>query len=644
MRAPILLAVAAMLASAQPPDAAFQASDRAYTALRARDYDLAVPAFLAAVQAAPTRADLRKDLAYTLLKIGQPTQARDQFRAAMRLDPADATAALEYAFLCYETKQQAEARRVFDRLRRTGNATAEQAFHNIDDPLAAGIARWQRAILLGGDNFSGHFELATLAEQRDELALAAAHFERAWRLLPDRRTVLVDLGRVWLAMGRAGDATSALLAASQGGEPRAAELARELLPPRYPFVSEFRQALALDPANHDLRRELGYLLLRLGRESEAEAEFRILTQNAPGDLLSATQLGFLLYARGEKIAAMPLFDRVLAGKDDDLANRVRAVLRMPQVLHQPAAAPLSIDAKIMAERSIKAGYLKDALKYLEAAHESDPGDFEVMRKLAWTNNILHRDAVAFRWFDLARRSPDPTIAADAELGFHNLRAAMQRFRTTAWLFPIFSTRWHDLFIYGQVKTEINLGFRVRPYISMRFVGDTRRTIGAASPLYLSESSFILAAGAATQPWHGITAWGEAGSAISYLKGHMLPDYRGGVSVTRGLHREGSAWLAEGTLDALYVSRFDDDFLVYTQSRAGYNFGPLQLHWNGNVTIDTKRQDWANFVETGPGLRVPMAQSMYLTFNLLRGAYLIGNPSRRSTFNDLRAGFWYAFTR
>ena len=89
-------------------------------------------------------------------------------------------------------------------LRRTGNATAEQAFHNIDDPLAAGIARWQRAIVLGADNFSGHFELATLAEQRDELALAATHFERAWRLLPDRRTVLVDLGRVWQAMGRDG--------------------------------------------------------------------------------------------------------------------------------------------------------------------------------------------------------------------------------------------------------------------------------------------------------------------------------------------------------------------------------------------------------------------------------------------------------
>src|ERR1035437_10964297 len=55
MRVPILFAVAAMLASAQPRDAAFQASDRAYTALRARDYDVAVPAFLAAIDRKSTR-------------------------------------------------------------------------------------------------------------------------------------------------------------------------------------------------------------------------------------------------------------------------------------------------------------------------------------------------------------------------------------------------------------------------------------------------------------------------------------------------------------------------------------------------------------------------------------------------------------
>src|SRR4249920_3589294 len=157
MRLPLFLAVA-VVAVAQVPDP--------YAALRARDYETAIAAFLAS----PATASIRKDLAYTYLKIGEPELARDQFHEAMRLDPADTNAALEYAFLCYETKQQAEARRVFDRLRKTGNPTAEQAFHNIDDPLAAGIDRWQKAIGLGADNFSAHYELATLAEQRDELA------------------------------------------------------------------------------------------------------------------------------------------------------------------------------------------------------------------------------------------------------------------------------------------------------------------------------------------------------------------------------------------------------------------------------------------------------------------------------------------
>jgi hypothetical protein len=357
-------------------------------------------------------------------------------------------------------------------------------------------------------------------------------------------------------------------------------------------------------------------------------EFRVLTQNAPGDLLSATQLGFLLYARGEKMAAQELFDRVLAGPDEDLANRVRAVLRMPQMLKPRAAtAPVSIDAKVMAERSIKAGYMKDALNYLEAAHESDPGDFDVMLKLAWTNNLLHRDVTALRWFDLARHSPDSKIAADAESGYRNLHSLGERFRTSGWFFPVFSTRWHDGFGYGQIKTDLNTGTWIRPYVSTRLVGDSRFT-------NLSESSVIFAIGAGTEPRHGVNAWFEAGMGVAYRTAHVTPDYRGGVHVSKSLR-----W-AQTDLDGLYVSRFDHDFLLYSQTRLGLR----NVYWNVNATVDVKRQDWANFFETGPGVRVPLVQTMYVTFNALRGRYLIDNPARRAGFNDLRAGLWYAFTR
>ena len=209
----LLLALSAWAAIAQPIDPL----EAAYRALRANLYDEAVRAFHQAIVAAPDRASIRQDLAYTLLKIGENEAARAQFAEAMRLDPADAQAALEYAFLCHETKLRAEARRVFDRLRKAGNSTAEQAFQNIDQPLAEGIARWKRALELSPDNFSAHQELARVAEERDELTLAAEHYEKAWRLRPAERSLLLDLGRVWKRMGRAEDASFALIAAAFSG-------------------------------------------------------------------------------------------------------------------------------------------------------------------------------------------------------------------------------------------------------------------------------------------------------------------------------------------------------------------------------------------------------------------------------------------
>ena len=625
---------------AQRRDPGYAARSRAYEELRQKDYDAAIQDFRAAILATPEQPGPRKDLAYTYLKIGENDLAREEFLETMRLDPKDSQVAMEYAFLCFESKRQAEARRIFDRIRKSGNPIAEQAFQNIDRPLAEGIARWQEAIARGADNFNSHFELATLAEQRDELELAAAHYERAWRLTPARRSVQVDLGRVWKALGKNDQAMSSLVAASRGGEPRAAEMARELMPDRYPYVAEFQRALAFDPQNSELRREFAYLLLKMRRQAEAEEMFAVLVRNDPDDLLSATQLGFLLYARGEHASAEPLFNRVLAGNDDELANRVRAVLRMPQVSKpKGSAAPVSIDAKVMAERSIKAGYLKDAVKYLQEAHEADPGDFNVMLKLGWTLNLLHRDREALSWFDLARKSSDSGIAANAGKAWKNLRSEGKALRISGWLYPVYSSRWRDLFGYGQVRAEVHTRWHVQPYLSVRMVGDTRQKIqyDYASPLYLSENSVVVAAGLGTDTWHGARAWFEAGEAIGYARRSLLPDYRGGVSAFRRFWR-----VADTTLDALYISQFDKDFLVYSQSRAGYLGGRVEPYWNLNATLDARGEGWANFIETGPGIRLlgkPLPRATWVRLDVLRGEYRSGK-----TFSDIRAGFWYAFTR
>lgn len=665
----IFVTLTAAIATAQIPDPAYTPLEKAYDALRAKDYDRAIASFREAVKIAPDRPGMRKDLAYTLLKIGENEAARDQFAEAMRLDPRDDHVALEYAFLCYETKQQAVARRIFDRIRKTGNATAAQAFENIDRPLREGIARWLKALELSPNNFSAHEELARLAEQRDEWPLAIEHYQKAWALRPDRRALLVDLGRVYTLMSRPSDANALLLAASRSAEPRVAEEARELLPKRYPYVYEFQRALAVDPSNVELRRELAYLHMEMKNRAEAETEFRAVVESAPDDLLSVAQLGLLRWSRGDEEGALPLLQRVLASGDRDLAERVRTAMKTPQNLqrHAEESKSGSDQARLLGEKSLDKGYLQDALKYFRVAHENDPEDFGVMLKLGWTYNMLKDDREAVRWFNLARASPDPATAAEASRAYRNLQPATELFHTTVWVFPLYSSRWDDVFAYAQAKTELNLKHSwLRPYLSIRLVGDSRGEAYLANygPQYLSERSIILALGVATRPVYGAFGWFEAGESLRLNPttadpGRLLPDYRGGVSYVKGfghLLAGGSHGLfAETNDDGIYVSRFNKDTLLYSQNHAGVtlrsseSFGGLhaQFYWNANATVDMQGQYWANYVETGPGVKFKFESSrvpLLFSVNLLRGAYLInqGNP-RGPNFNDLRIGVWYAFT-
>ena len=288
-------------------------------------------------------------------------------------------------------------------------------------------------------------------------------------------------------------------------------------PTRYPYVYEFEKALELDPNNFELRREFAYLLLEMGKKEEAEREFQKLNQMAPEDLLSAAQLGFLRLNRGDYAAAQPLLEQVLKGGDEELADRVRVALKLPQTMRRrgTTAQRTSEEAKSMADKSLNAGYLKDALKYLTIAQENDPVDFGVMLKLGRLYNIMHQDREAIRWFKLAGKSPDPAVAKEADQSYHNLAPAFALFRTTFWAYPFYSSRWHDAFGYAQVKTEIKLGkLPIRPYLSLRFVGDVRGTTGSTlsnpTPQYLSESSFIFGVGVTTLPIHGVVGWFEAG--------------------------------------------------------------------------------------------------------------------------------------
>lgn len=647
------------------------AAHPAYEALRRKDYDAAIAGFRTALATSPQHLLLRKELAYTLMKVGETEQARDEFAAVVALAPEDWRSALEYGYLASETGKVREARRVFDHLRKSPlaevRAAAETPFRNVDAPLEEAARRSMAAIAHDEADYGAHLELARTAEQRDDPALAARHYLRAWQLRPVERALLVDVGRMRQDTGDLTGATAAFLVAARSANSRAAELAKERLPRRHPYASEFQAALLLDPGNAGLRRELGFLWMAAGKPREAESEFQKLLAVAPDDLLAMAQLGLLRLGRGDRAGALPLLERVLAGPDETLRARVKQVLDPPRPLQQRPAAPPPgasppLSNKELGRKSYDAGFLNDAARYYRAAHEENPADPEVNLGLGYTYNMLRQDEEAIRYFDLARRSGDAKQRAEARKAFLNLRPQTARLRTTAWMFPMFSSRWHEGFGYGQVKTEIRVGkLPIRPYLSLRMVGDSQVRAGGLSPEYLSESAFLPGIGVQAALWRGLTAWAEAGMALHYRQrtdiGRAVPDYRGGVSLFRsygpGRSMAEHGWNFETTADFVLLSRFRWNGLIYSQNRPGYtlpSLGALQWRavWNANLVTDTRHEAWANFFDTGPGLRFrlrAMPAGMVWSLDALRGRHLReAGLTRPPVYHDLRAAVWYAFTR
>lgn len=695
---------------------------RAYQAKEARQLERAVALFEEAVAAEPGNLSLRKDLAYTLLAIGQTDKARDAFGVVMQRDAKDTYTALEYAFLCHETGRQEEAWMLFRTLRNAANAehraTATRTFDAMDAELSARIARLQSAIGQDPGNYSSHLELARAQRIRNEYAQAAAEFEKAYRLKPQFPEVLLEMADALRRSGNTERAYAALLTASRSSDAFVAEQAKSQLPNRYPYLSEFQAALAFAPSQTGLRREMAFFLLSLDRKQDAFAAFEQVLVSAPEDELANAQLGFLHLEQGRKDTAIPLLRKALAKGDDALRNRIREVLAhegeiapadsapvsaaapKSELAHAAPVAPVpqpapaltenTVDslapnldaantARAMGRKSYDAGFIPDAVRYYEEAHRLDPADFDTMLRLAWALNMAKRDDEALRWFALASRSPDAALASEAQTAIRNLTmpapspsaqaapAGREGIVASMWAMPMHSTRWGSTFSYAQAKLEWETKrLPVVPYFSVRFVGDTTGSIGAANPQFLSENAFILGLGARTRPWNGIVGWAEAGTTMAYLSsrreatGRMLPDYRGGISQFRlvgpSLLNARSGAFAETMNDLVYIHRFDKDTLAITRNRLGWHLGKIesmgglqiQGFLNLNANADFKRQAWANFVEAGPGVRLRwawMPPSVSFTFSYLRGHHTIRRiDDRPNTYNDFQAGFWYAVSR
>lgn len=648
----------------RPGDASRQdALGRAYAALAAKDYDGAVSHFQTAAAQAPSRVSIRKELGYVYLKIGETGLGRAMFEQAVRLDPADDRTALELAYLRHETGEQGAAFALFGELRSSSDtniaAAAKAVYERIDSEWSREIARWRKEIEADPMNRSAQFELAELYEKHGQAARAAGHYLAAW-VVPgelSRDEILPRLARARESAGDEEGAAGAWLLASRSRETRIAEQAKEMLPSRFPYSSEFRRALELDPRDTALRRELAYLLLAVGNDEEARKEFEIVTEQDPEHLVSAAQLAFLYLDNGQEAEAVVMLQRALASPDREVAQRAADTLKQ---VRQGQARP----HRELGEKSLKASYLNDAKREFLSAYQLDPSDHMVALKLGIVHNLLREDRQAMNWFKQAATSPDRDISAQAQSSYDNLAPNFQPMTTTFWTLPFFSSRYKNVFQYAQLKTEFLFErFPLRPYLSLRFIGDVRQRTSGPSPQFLSESALIAAVGMRTPTRHGVTVWGEAGQAISYLsqRPEGTPragaDYRGGINIFRArgatLGQSHPGRFAEFNFDGVYLSRFDHNLLGYWQLRPGYrlpNRGRLQAqaYWNFNLTAGRNRDYWGNFVEAGPGIRIRVpgvTPPMNFSVDVLRGVHLSNkfNPGRPNYY-DVRMGVWYSFAR
>lgn len=102
-------------------------------------------------------------------------------------------------------------------------------------------------------------------------------------------------------------------------------------------IEQYRAALELGPAFHDLRYKLGRLLLEAGRALDARDQFEMIVRERPGFLDAAAMLGLACYLSGDGLAARDVWEACRARRPED--PRVEAYLAMLSRSETPPPPP-----------------------------------------------------------------------------------------------------------------------------------------------------------------------------------------------------------------------------------------------------------------------------------------------------------------
>jgi len=211
-----------------------------------------------------------------------------------------------------------------------------------------GAAHLLEEVLESGRSFADvHHLLGLCLALLGHRERALHQFEQALALNPRYIEANIHRGILLNELGRAEEAEAAFRAAVSHGEdaiggfarPVAARLANlhAQLGEAYAeagklseAIDQFRRAVVLGPAFHDLRYRLARLLLEAGRPLEAREELENILAQHPDFLDAAASLGLAHYLAGDAAAAREVWARCQQRRPPDA--KVGAYLAMAQRL------------------------------------------------------------------------------------------------------------------------------------------------------------------------------------------------------------------------------------------------------------------------------------------------------------------------
>lgn len=325
------------------------------------------------------------------MKVGLLKEAAREFEAGLKENPKDTSCLLGLARLHLGTQDLAQARLALRRLIDVDPTNSEAQSHlallDVREGNAAAWGTLQSLSEVPGAGFFEHTNLATVLQEKGDLAGAQAALERADKSQPDNPFVLTELGM--LALGRQ-DAAKAVKCLTRASELMPNEwVPQQLLSRALTLNGAAGQAVAVlnksieqHPDIAPLYEDLFKLCMTTASLGAAERAAIALRRLKPNDANPLYLHGLVLFTSGKVTESKPLFEEAMRKAPN--AFEPRQALAKVLVLLKDHDGARKLLEEANAKAPGEAGPANDlALLYLEKA---EPKKAETVLRAALAKN------------------------------------------------------------------------------------------------------------------------------------------------------------------------------------------------------------------------------------------------------------------